>query len=127
VVVRPAFALFLVIAVAGCSSEHRPQARPSRPLVIPTPSPSPTGRPRPALPGTECGQVTTVTGGHARVQVVRGRTTCAEATRIFERYNDPGTPAEGLAGLVVIDDWTCGTRGTITTCTSRTATIRTRP
>jgi hypothetical protein len=127
VVVRPAFALLMLIAVAGCSSGHRPSARPSRPLVIPTPSPSPTGKPRPARPGTECGQVTTVTGGQARVQVVRGRTTCVEAMRVFEKYNDPDTPAEGTAGLVVIDHWTCETRGGITTCTSKAATIRTHP
>ncbi|MCO6003788.1 hypothetical protein NE236_02240 [Actinoallomurus purpureus] len=126
-VVRPAFILLLLIAVAGCSSEHHPQARPSQSLVIPTPTPSPTGKPKPARAGTECGQVTTVTGRHARVQVVRGRTTCVEAMRIFEKYNDPDTPAEGTAGLVVIDHWTCGTRGTATTCTSVAATIRTRP
>ncbi|MFL6054781.1 MAG: hypothetical protein ACJ72W_17950 [Actinoallomurus sp.] len=126
-VVRAAFALLTLIAVAGCSSEHHPQARPSLSLVIPTPTPSPTGRPRLARPGEECGQVTTVTGGHARVQVVRGRTTCVEAMQVFQKYNDPDTPAEGTAGLVVIGHWTCGTQRTVTTCTSRVATIRTRP
>lgn len=68
-----------------------------------------------------------MTGTHVRVQVVRGRTTCVEAMRVFEKYNDPDTPAEGTAGLVVIGHWTCETRGAITTCVSRTATIRTRP
>ena len=95
--------------------------------MIPTLSPSPTGKPRVVRAGTECGQVTTVTGGRARIQVVRGRTTCVEAMQVFEKYNDPGTPAEGTAGLVVIGHWTCATRGAITTCTSKTATIRTRP
>ncbi|MCO5995153.1 hypothetical protein [Actinoallomurus rhizosphaericola] len=126
-VVRPAFVLLALIAAAGCASQRHPQARPSASLVIPTPSPSPTGRPHLARPGAECGQVTTVTGGRATVQVVRGRTTCVEAIRVFEKYNDPDTPAEGTAGLVVIGHWTCGTKGTITTCASKIATIRTHP
>lgn len=126
VVVRPAFALLMLVAVAGCSGEGHAQARPSRPLVIPTPSSSPTGTPRPARPGTVCGKITTITGARARVVVVRGRPTCAEAMRVFQKYNDPGTPAEGTAGLVVIDHWTCETRRTVTTCTGRLGAIRTQ-
>lgn len=126
-VVRPAFALLVLVAVAGCSGAGHAQARPSRPLVIPTPSSSPTGTPRPARPGTVCGPITTITGARARVVVVRGRPTCAEAMRIFQKYNDPDTPAEGAAGLVVIDGWTCETRRTTTTCVSRSAAIRSTP
>lgn len=116
----------MLIAVAGCSGDAHPQVRPSRPLAIPTPSPSLTGSPRPARPGSVCGQVTTISGARARVIVVRGRTTCAEAMQIMEKYHDPDTPAEGVAGLVVIGHWTCETRRTITTCTSQRATIRSR-
>jgi hypothetical protein len=120
--------LLMVLALAGCAAGEHPKQRPSGPtLVIPKPSPSPTGRPRPARPGTVCGQVTTVSGSQARVVVVRGRTTCAEALRVFRKYNDPATPAEGTAGLAVIDHWTCETRGTITTCTLKTARIETHP
>jgi hypothetical protein len=70
--------------------------------------------------------VITVAGAPATVIVVKGRTTCAEAMKVFEKYNDPSTPAEGSAGLAVIGHWTCETRHTATTCTSRTATIQTR-
>ncbi len=126
-VVRPAFALLVLVAVAGCSGAGHAQARPSRPLVIPTPSSSPTGTPRPARPGTVCGPITTITGARARVVVVHGRPTCAEAMRIFQKYNDPDTQAEGTAALVVIDRWTCETRRTVQTCTGRRGTIRTQP
>lgn len=117
----------MLLAVAGCSGKGQAQARPNRPLVIPTPSSSPTGSPRPARPGTVCGPIATITGARARVVVVRGRPTCAEAMRVFQTYNDPGTPAEGAAGLVVIDRWTCATRRTVQTCTGRLGKIRTQP
>jgi hypothetical protein len=117
----------VLLAAAGCSGGGHPQPpAPHQSLVIPAPSQSPTGRPRPARPGSVCGQVTTVAGAQARVIVVKGRTTCAEAMRVFDKYNDPATPAEGTAGLAVIGHWTCETRHTATTCTSRTTTIQMR-
>lgn len=118
----------MLLAVAGCGSGGHARQRPSGPaLVIPKPSPSSTVRPRPARPGTVCGQITTVGGSAARVVVARGRPTCVEALRVLRRYNDPATPAEGTAGLAVVDGWTCQTRRTVTTCTLRTAAIQTRP
>jgi len=117
----------MLLALAGCSSGGHPRQRPSGPpLVIPKPSATPTGRPRPARAGAVCGRVTTVGGAPARVVVVRGRTTCAEALRVFREYNDPATPAEGTAGLAVIDHWTCETRGTVTSCTLRGTLIQAR-
>lgn len=117
-----------MLALAGCSAGGQPKQRPSGPpLVIPEPPASPTGKPRPARAGTVCGQITTVSGSPARVVVVRGHPTCAQALRVFRKYNDPATPAEGTAGLAVIDHWTCGTRRTVTTCTLRAAVIQTRP
>jgi hypothetical protein len=80
-----------------------------------------------ARPGSVCGQITTISGARARVVAVRGRTTCAEAMRVFQKYNDPATQAEGSAALAVIGHWTCETRRAISTCTSKTAAIRTRP
>lgn len=120
----------LALAMGGCSADAPPRRtqRPSGPpLAIPKPSASPVGRPRPAGPGTVCGQITTVNGSPARVIVVRGRTTCAMALRVFRKYNDPATPAEGTAGLAVIDHWTCETRRTVTACTLRATEIQTRP
>jgi hypothetical protein len=125
---RRGIVLVTLLAAAGCAGGGNPGPHPpaGRSLIIPAPSPSPTGRPRPARPGAVCGRTTTVTGARAVVTVVRGRVTCAEAMQIFQRYNDPATPAEGAAGLAVIGRWTCQTRGAITTCTTRTATIRER-
>jgi hypothetical protein len=125
VLVRRGLALLTLLALAGCSSGTHPGHRSSgAPLVIP--KPSPTGKPRPARPGTVCGQITTVTGAHARVVVVRGVTTCAEALRVLGKYNDPATPAEGTAGLAVIDHWTCETRRAVTTCVKKAVTIESR-
>lgn len=133
-VVRRTWALPTLVALVGtlagtltgCGG-RTPARRPSGPpLVIPSPSPSHTGKPRPARAGTVCGQITTVTGAHARVIVVRGVTTCAEAMRIFTEYHDPATPAEGSAGLAVVDHWTCQTRHTVTTCVRKTTTIESR-
>lgn len=125
--VRRGSVLLLLVALAGCSGGTHRQAHSSGPpLVIPQPSHSPTGRPRPARPGTVCGRINTVTGAQARVIVVRGRTTCAEALRIFRKYNDPATPAEGTAGLVVIDHWTCETQRGVSRCTSRATVIEER-
>jgi hypothetical protein len=119
----------MLLAVAGCSAGGTAkQQRPSGPpLVIPKPSPSSTGRPRPVGAGAFCGRVTTVTGSPARVVVVKGRTTCAEALRVFGKYFDPATPAEGSAGLAVVDHWTCETRLRTTTCTLRATSIQARP
>lgn len=117
----------MMLALAGCGAGGHPRQRPSGPpLVIPKPSASPTGKPRPAHPGAVCGQVTTVSGAPARVVVIRGRTTCAEALRIFRKYNDPATPAEGTAGLAVIDHWTCETRRTVITCVLKGTLIQAR-
>ncbi len=119
--------LAAALALAGCSSGARPAQRPSGPpLVIPKPARSPAVPPRPALAGAACGRVTTVSGGTARVVVVRGRTTCVEALRVFRRYFDPATPAEGTAGLAVVDHWTCETRRTVTVCTLRATEIQAR-
>jgi hypothetical protein len=127
VVVRRGVILLTLIAVSGCGGGGKPAAsKPSQPLIIPTPTPTPTGRPHPARPGTVCGEVKTVTGARARVSVVRGRVTCDETMRVFEKYNDPATPAEGTAGLAVIGHWTCETRGTITRCTLKGTTIQSR-
>jgi hypothetical protein len=117
----------MLLAAAGCGSgEHATrQPPPTHSVTVPRPSDSPA-RTRPARPGALCGQVATLTRAPARVIVVRGRTTCAEALRVFRKYFDPGTPAEGAAGLVVIGRWTCQTRRTVTACVSRTATIRAR-
>lgn len=118
----------MLFALAGCGTSQHPRQQASRsPLRIPTPSPSSTARPRLVRAGTVCGHVTTVSGGTARVRVARGRTTCAEALRVLTRYNDPTTPAEGVAGLAVIDHWTCETRGPVTTCTRRATVIQARP
>jgi hypothetical protein len=122
-------ALVTLLALAGCSSGggHPRDRRPTGPaLVIPKPSKSSTARPRPVGAGAVCGRVTTVSGAPARVTVVRGRTTCAEALRVFRKYYDPATPAEGTAGLAVVDHWTCETRGTVTGCTLRATTIQAR-
>lgn len=117
-----------LLALTGCSSggPTRQQKPSGPPLVIPKPSAAPTGRPRPVGAGTVCGRVTTVTGAPARVVVVRGRTTCAEALRVFRKYSDPATPAEGTAGLAVIDRWTCESRLKVSTCTLRATTIQAR-
>lgn len=126
-VVRRGIILLTLIAIGGCGSGGaQPQSRPSQSLIIPTPTPTPTGRPRAARPGTVCGQVKTVTGARANVSVVRGRVTCAEAMRVFEKYHDPSTPAEGTAGLAVIGHWTCETRRTLSRCSLRGTTIQTR-
>lgn len=114
----------LLLAAAGCSGGHAATPRPTASLTIPRPSPSATGRPRLVRAGAQCGEITTISGARARVTVVRGHTTCAEALRVFQKYNDPGTPAEGTAGLVVIGQWTCQTRRATTGCASRAATIR---
>ncbi len=127
VLVRRGIILLTLVALGGCGGGGKPAAsKPSQSLIIPTPTPSPTGRPRPARPGTVCGQVKTVTGAQARVSVVKGRVTCAEAIHVFEKYNDPATPAEGTAGLAVIGHWTCESRATITRCTLKGTTIQTR-
>lgn len=120
--------LLALLAVAGCSAGGHPnrQSPSGPPLVIPKPSHPPAGRPRPAGPGTACGQVTTVVGAQARVMVVRGRTTCATALRVFRKYYDPATPAEGSAGLAVVDHWTCASRLKISTCTLKATEIQAR-
>lgn len=120
--------LLMLLATAGCGGgDHDGRSAGTNPaLVIPTPSPSPTGRPRLARPGAACGRTTMVNGARAVVTVVKGRLTCAEAMQIFQKYNDPATPAEGTAGLVVIGHWTCETRGAAATCVSKSATIRER-
>jgi hypothetical protein len=117
----------MLLAAAGCGSGAHAtrQPPPTQPLTIPRPPGSPA-RTRPARPGTVCGHVATLTRAPATVIVVKGRTTCAEALRVFRKYFDPGTPAEGTAGLVVIDRWTCETRRTVTACVSSAATIRAR-
>jgi hypothetical protein len=121
-------ALLMLLALAGCSAGGHPKQQRSSgpPLVIPKPSQSPTGRPRPVGAGTVCGRVTTVVGDPARVVVLKGRTTCAEALRVFRKYYDPATPAEGSAGLAVIDHWTCGSRLKVSTCTLKATTIQAR-
>lgn len=120
--------LLVLLSLAGCGTAGHPKQQPSGPpLIIPKPSPSSTGRPLPAPAGTVCGQITTVSGSTARVVVVRGRTTCVEALRVLREYNDPATPAEGTAGLAVVDHWTCQTRSTVMACTLRTAEIQARP
>jgi hypothetical protein len=118
----------MLLALAGCSAGGKAeQQRPSGPpLVIPKTSPSSTARPRPVGAGASCGRVTTVTGAPARVVVTQGRTTCAEALRVFHKYFDPATPAEGSAGLAVVDHWTCETRLKITTCTLKATRIQAR-
>jgi hypothetical protein len=129
VVVRRGLALATLVALAGCSAGgHSPQRQqPSGPpLAIPEPSRSPTARPRPAPAGTVCGRVGTLGGYPARVVVTKGRTTCAEALRVFRKYYDPATPAEGSAGLVVIDHWTCSSHLRVSTCTLRVTTIQAR-
>lgn len=126
-VVRRGLALLALLALAACSGGGHPKQRPSGPpLVIPKASPSLTARPRPARPGEVCGKITTVGGSPARVVVVRGRSTCATALRVLRKYNDPAVPAEGTAGLAVIDHWTCETRRTVTACTLRSAVIQSR-
>ena len=126
-VVRRGLALLTLLVLAACSAGGHPKQRPSGPpLVIPKPSPSPTGRPHAARPGEVCGKITTIAGASARVVVVRGRTTCATALRVLTKYNDPAVPAEGTAGLAVIDHWTCQTRRTVTTCTLRSTVIQSR-
>ncbi|MCW2861457.1 MAG: hypothetical protein JWP48_3165 [Actinoallomurus sp.] len=128
-VVRRGLALPLtLLALAGCSAGGHPgsQRASGPPLVVPEPSHSPAGRPPPARPGTVCGQVTTLAGTTARVVVVKGRTTCATALRVFHTYYDPSTPAEGGAGLAVVDHWTCETRRTVTTCVLKATTIQAR-
>jgi hypothetical protein len=128
VVVRYTVVLFALLAMAGCSTGGHPKhQQPSGPpLVIPKPPHAPTGRPRPAGPGTACGQVTTVIGTQARVVVVTGRTTCATALHVFRKYYDPATPAEGSAGLAVIDHWTCASRLKVSTCTLKATEIQAR-
>jgi hypothetical protein len=121
-------AVLTLLALAACSAGGHPKQRPAGPpLVIPKPSPSLTGRPHAARPGEVCGKITTIAGASARVVVVRGRTTCATALRVFGKYNDPALPAEGAAGLAVVDHWTCQTRTTVTTCTLRSTVIQSRP
>jgi hypothetical protein len=129
VVIRCAPILLILLALAGCGSSGGPDREPPSgpPLVAPRPSASSTVRPRPVRAGTVCGKVTTVSGATARVVVARGRATCTEALRVLREYNDPATPAEGTAGLAVIDHWTCETRRTVTTCTLRANTIQARP
>jgi hypothetical protein len=117
----------MLLSLAGCGGgAHQAPRTPARSLVIPPPSPSNTGRPRLARAGTVCGRVTTVRGGHARVIIARGVTTCAEAMQVMEKYSDPNTPAEGTAGLAVIGRWTCETRTVTTTCTYRRTAIQAR-
>ena len=126
--VRHGSALLLLLALAGCSAGGNPkqQRTSGPPLVIPKPSPSSTVRPRPVGAGTVCGRVTTVVGAPARVVVVKGRTTCAEALRVFRKYYDPATPAEGSAGLAVVDHWTCASHLKVSTCTLRVTEIQAR-
>jgi hypothetical protein len=121
-------ALLVLVPLAGCGGGHavRRERPPGPPLVIPTPSRTPTGPPRPALAGAVCGKVKTIGGYPARVVVTKGRTTCAQALRVFHAYYDPATPAEGSAGLAVIDHWTCSSRLKTTTCTLRATTIEAR-
>lgn len=120
--------MLTLLALAACSAGEHPKERTSGPpLVIPKPSPSPTGRPHAARPGEVCGKITTIAGSSARVVVVRGRTTCATALRVLGKYNDPAVPAEGTAGLAVVDHWTCQTRRTVTTCTLKSTVIQSRP
>lgn len=122
-------AVLTLVALAGCSAGgHSGKRRqPSGPpLVIPKPSRTPTGPPRPALAGTVCGKVDAIGGYPARVVVVKGRTTCVTAMRVFGKYYDPTTPAEGSAGLAVIDHWTCSAHLKVATCTLRATTIQAR-
>jgi hypothetical protein len=118
----------MLLVLAGCSTGGHPnrQRTSGPPLVIPQPSQSPTGRPRPVGAGAVCGKVTTVVGTPARVVVVKGRTTCAEALRVFRKYYDPATPAEGSAGLAVVDHWTCGSHLKLSTCTLKATEIQAR-
>jgi hypothetical protein len=118
----------MLLAAAGCGNgEHATrQPPPTHSVAVPQPADSPGRRTHLARPGTVCGHVTTLTRAPARVIVVKGRTTCAEALLVFRKYFDPGTPAEGAAGLVVIGHWTCETRRTVTACASRAATIHAR-
>ena len=46
--------------------------------------------------------------------------------RVFGKYYDPTTPAEGSAGLAVIDHWTCSAHLKVATCTLRATTIQAR-
>lgn len=116
----------MLLTLAGCGNgTHSRQPPPGPPLAIP--KPSPTVRPRPVRAGTVCGRITTLSGGTARVRVARGRTTCAEALQVLSTYDDPATPAEGVAGLAVVDHWTCQTHAGVTTCTLRNAAIQARP
>lgn len=127
--VRAALGIAALTLLAGCSgsSHAKAQAKPS--LTIPAPPPpTPTRPARPAHPGSRCGHVTTVNGKPAQVTIVKGHTTCAIALHILTTYNDPDTPAEGTAGLAVIDHWTCQTHSAdVATCTLKAATIRSRP
>ncbi|WP_329235629.1 hypothetical protein OG417_30040 [Actinoallomurus sp. NBC_01490] len=128
-VVPRVLALVTLVALAGCSAgghSAKRQQPSGPPLVIPKPSRTPTGPPRPARAGTVCGRVSALGGYPARVVVVKGRTTCVTALRVFTEYYDPTTPAEGSAGLAVIDHWTCSTRLKVATCTLRTTTIQAR-
>jgi hypothetical protein len=125
VLVRRGWILLTLLALIGCS-KAQPQREHAVGPPLSIPKPSPTGRPHPARPGTVCGQVTTVSGGQARVVVVKGRVTCAEALRVLDKYNDPTTPAEGAAQLAVVDHWTCQTQRALTTCTLKAATIQAR-
>jgi hypothetical protein len=127
---RRGIVTMMLFAATGCGGGEYParqqQPPPTRSVTAPQPPGSPALRTHLARPGTVCGHVATLTRAPARVIVVRGRTTCVEALRVFRRYFDPGTPAEGTAGLIVIGRWTCGTRNTVTTCVSRTATVHAR-
>ncbi|GLY87161.1 hypothetical protein [Actinoallomurus iriomotensis] len=128
-VVPRVLVLVALVVLAGCSSgghSGKRQQPSGPPLVIPKPSRTPTGPPRPALAGAVCGKVDALGGYPARVVVVKGRTTCVTALRVFRKYYDPTTPAEGSAGLAVIDRWTCSTRLRVATCTLRTTTIQAR-
>jgi hypothetical protein len=125
VVVRRGWILLTLLALTACSKSQPQRQRPDGPPLS-IPKPSPTGKPRPARPGTDCGPVTTVSGGQARVVVVKGRVTCPEALRVMEKYFEPTTPAEGAAQLAVVDHWTCQTQRGRTTCTLKAATIQAR-
>ncbi|MFD5246190.1 hypothetical protein ACFWIW_16690 [Amycolatopsis sp. NPDC058340] len=105
-------AALAVVLLSGCGADPAPAAAPS-------PSPSADQ----VLAGTPCGEVAGLQGAKNKV-VARGKTDCAEATRVLTDYFAKLTPAEAASpqgpGPVVIGAWTCGSgpNDPVTSCST---------